>query len=250
MTSLPGAWITRAQTAAERAAHRELYGAPCSAAAYPYWLVRDRLRWGAVGRYLALSRRIPGWTRDAEAVALALTSLNLPDESVIVENGCFLGCSTVLLAGARKLCGSGTVHVVDPFDASGEAFSAPVYKAIEGSMRRTLREVFEANIRRAGVEAWVKIHQGFGHHVAATWTEPIDLLFLDGDQSREGVRATFSAWRTALKVGGLIAVHNSAPGEYHEGHDGSLRLVEDVLRPPDYCVLRLAGMTTFVLRVR
>ena len=31
--------------------------------------------------------------------------------------GSFLGCSTVLLAGARRLRGSGRVHAVDPFDA-------------------------------------------------------------------------------------------------------------------------------------
>ena len=43
------------------------------------------------------------------------------------------------------------------------------------------------------------------------WITPIDLLFLDGDQSRKGVREAYNSWEPFLKGGGIIAVHNSAP---------------------------------------
>src|SRR5207253_1191645 len=130
---------------------------------------------GRLGWYIWQSRRVLGWTRGAEAVALARQAYALAPGPTIVEVGSFLGCSTVLLAGARKLRGSGRVHAVDPFDASGDAYSAPFYAAIAGRDRSTLRERFEANLRRAGVSAWVDVHQGGAEQVAVGWSTPIDL---------------------------------------------------------------------------
>jgi predicted O-methyltransferase YrrM len=205
----------------------------------------DGMRWGPLGKYISLSRRIPGWTRGAEAVALAQICFSLPESAVILENGCFLGCSTVLAAGARKLRGSGRVHCVDPFDASGDSFSAPVYRAIGNSLKPSLRLCFDNNIRRAGLSDWVEVHQGRAHEIAATWIEPIDLLFLDGDQSYEGVQIAFNSWSPFLKPGGLIAVHNSAPGTYQKDHDGSMRLVMETIRPPLYYEVQCIGITTF-----
>ena len=72
---------------------------------------------------LRQSQAIPGWTRDAEAVALAKLAYRLPRNAVIVEIGSFLGSGAVLLAGARKLRGSGRVHCVDPFNGSGDSYS-------------------------------------------------------------------------------------------------------------------------------
>jgi hypothetical protein len=228
---------------------RELYGKPCSPATVPFWLVHDTLRWGSLGKYISRSRRVPGWTRGAEAVALAEVSLSLPDDAVILENGCFLGCSTVLLAGARKLRGSGIVHSVDPFDASGEPFSAPIYRAIRGTLAMSLRQCFDSHIQQAGLSEWVRAHEGYGHDIAAGWQTPIDMLFLDGDQSYEGVRTTYEHWARFLKAGAIVAVHNSAPGIYQDGHDGSLRLVEEVIRPPRFDCPRCIGMTTFARRL-
>jgi predicted O-methyltransferase YrrM len=230
-------------------ASRELYGKPCYPATFPVRLIIDRLRWGPLGRYISLSRRIPGWTRDAEAVALAHLSQSLPHSAVILEIGCFLGCSTVLLAGARKLRGSGKVHCVDPFDASGDAFSVPIYRVISNSLRTSLRQCFEDNIRRAGLSELVEIHQSRACELAATWTEPLDLLFLDGDHSYLEVRSTYESWFPFLKLGGIIAVHNSASGSYHEDHDGSMRLVSEKIHSPQYDEVRCIGTTTFARKV-
>src|SRR5262245_48937520 len=100
--------------------------------------------------YIRLSRRIPGWTRGQEAVALAQVSCSLPDDCTVVEIGSFLGGSAVLLAGARKLRGSGKVHCIDPFDASGDAFSRPFYRELQDSLPISLRQRFDENICRAG----------------------------------------------------------------------------------------------------
>ncbi|HET6495141.1 MAG TPA: class I SAM-dependent methyltransferase [Thermoleophilia bacterium] len=227
---------------------RELFGEPCSSLAGPFLLLRDRMRFGPLGTYVGRSRRIPGWNRDAQAIELAKASYALPDGAIVLEHGCLLGCSTVLLAGARVLRGSGEVHVVDPLDASGDAFSAPVYRAIAKALNGTLRSALEANLRRSGVADRVVIHQGLGHEVAATWKRPLDMLVLDGDHSPEGARLGYAAWSPFLKAGGLIAVHNSTPMDYQPDHDGSHRIVGEFVRAPWYDHVRSVGTGTFAVR--
>ena len=97
------------------------------------------------------------------------------------------------------------------------------------------------------MSAWVDVHQGGAEQVAARWSTPIDLLFLDGDQSPAGARAGYLAWARHLRPGGVIAVHNSIATEPE--HDGSRRLVEELIRPPDYRDRRLVDSTTFARRV-
>jgi predicted O-methyltransferase YrrM len=108
-----------------------------------------------------------------------------------------------------------------------------------------LRDHFERNIRRAGLDAWVTVLEGRAEEVSRTWSEPIDLLALSGDQSPAGARAAYDGWAPFLRPGGLIAVHNSAPGPHAETHDGNRLLVEQEILPPVYTDIRLVGATTF-----
>ena len=85
---------------------RRLHGVPEPFLWRPFSYVRDR-RLGSLGQYVWHSRQIQGWTRDDEAIRLAQVSQSLPADAVVVEIGTFLGCSTVLLAGGRKIRGSG-----------------------------------------------------------------------------------------------------------------------------------------------
>ena len=203
-----------------------------------------------LAKYMRLSSQILGWSRGEEAVALALASYGLPEDAIIVEIGSFLGSSAVLLAGARKLRKSGVVHCVDPFDASGDAFSAPIYHQIEESVGGSLRREFDKNIRRAGLAECVVIHNGYDTTVVQGWKIPIDLLFLSGDQSYEAVQTTFRCWSPFLKIGGILAVQNSRQGtEYAESHDGSARLVSETIHPPQYQFIRCIGSTTFALKL-
>jgi hypothetical protein len=189
---------------------------------------------------------IPGWTRNEDAEELARASFSLGRDAIIVEIGAFLGCCTVLLAGARCVRGSGEVHSVDPFDCSGDAFSVPHYRQIVASLGGgSLRDHFEANIRRAGLSRWVQVNEGRAAEVAATWERPIDLLLLDGDQSPQGAREAFNSWVPFLKPGGIIVLRNTRPREYAEGHDGHRRLVLEQILPPRFTDVRLVGATTF-----
>src|ERR1700674_1080498 len=109
--------------------------------------------------YQRLSETIPGWTRGEEARELLRISHSLPADAVIVEIGSFFGAGAILLAGPRRIRGSGLVHLVDPFDGTGHIFSVPHYQRILAEFEcGTLREHFERNIHHAGLGPWVRIH--------------------------------------------------------------------------------------------
>lgn len=93
--------------------------------AYPVDPIRYRVKYGELGRYLSVSRQITGFLLEQEGIALAQLCYSLPPNAVVVEVGSFLGRSSVLFAGARKLKGNGQVHCIDPFDGLGDAFSVP-----------------------------------------------------------------------------------------------------------------------------
>jgi predicted O-methyltransferase YrrM len=199
--------------------------------------------------YLRHSETIPGWTRGEEARELLRISHSLSDGAIIVEIGSFLGAGTILLAGPRRICGSGLVHCVDPFNCSGDSFSVPHYQRILlGHGGGSLRDHFERNIHAAGLGRWVRIHQGRADEVARSWTAFIDLLYLDGDQSRKGVREAYDSWAQFLRAGGIIAVHNSAPENHTAEHDGHRCIVEEEIKPPRYRNIRLVCSTTFATK--
>lgn len=199
--------------------------------------------------YFRLSEQLPGWIRGEEAQGLASITFSLPPPSVIIQIGTFFGSAAVLLAGARKVRGSGRVHCVDPFDCSGDAFSVPHYQRLLAEAGAgSLRDHFEQNVRRAGLEDWIEIHQGRAEDVARTWTAPIDMLVLNGDQSPAGARAAFEAWAPFLRPGGTIAVHNSAPRDYEPTHDGNRRVAVEELVAPAFTDVRLVSFTTYATR--
>lgn len=204
-----------------------------------------RWRYGPSGLALAAWHPIPGWTTREEAAALAQASYALPDGATIVEIGSFLGKSSVVLAGARRLRGSGLLHCVDPFDASGDPHSVSSYRALADTSPLGLRVRFEANLRGAGLTEWVVIHPGTAEAAARTWMAPIDMLFMDGDQSPTGVRSAYDAFAPHLKRGGVLALHNSTDRVYAETHDGHRRLVVESIHPPEWTDLYVVGSTTF-----
>ena len=196
--------------------------------------------------YLRLSERVPGWTRGPEAEALIRTAYGLPDAALIVEIGAFLGSGSILLTGARKLRRSGRVHCVDPFDASGDAFSVPHYQGILTDYGNTPQiQIFRNNLRRAGLTNWFTAHRGPAEKIGSAWNIPVDMIFMDGDQSPEGVLSAWEVWARWLKSNGILALHNSNAREYAAGHDGHFRLRQNLLAGSDYVLIEEAGSTAF-----
>lgn len=60
--------------------------------------------------------------------------------------------------------------------------------------------------------------------------EPLDLLFIDGDHTFDGVRQDFETYGALVRPGGLIAFHDINPENELVPSDGTRRLVGDVPR--------------------
>lgn len=202
--------------------------------------------------WIGVAENVAGWTRGEEARELLQRAAPLPTDAQIVEVGSFLGGGAVLLAGARKSAGSGKVHCVDPFDLSGDGYSVVFYQRIVAELGGgSPRARFDANIESAGLSPWVEVHQGRAVEVASGWRLPIDMLFLDGDQSPAGARAAYEAWLPFLKPGGVIAVHNSSPGKRAIDHCGHVMVVESPAFRQAFEDIEVIGTTTFgVLKER
>ena len=199
----------------------------------------------AIDWIVDMATTIPGWRAGEEAKALAIAAYNLGPDPTIVEVGAYMGRSTVLMAGARRLRGGGQVHCVDPFDCSGDEFSVPFY--LDGLVKSgdtSLEDVFRANIKRFSLESIVGIHKGTSREIAAGWRIPIDLLLLDADHSPEGARGVFENWAPFLKRSGIVVLDNTSEREYAPMHDGNYRLARERLKPPHFeNVYRVVGAT-------
>ena len=118
----------------------------------------------------------------------------LPPGSCVVEIGSYLGASTACLA-AGVAGNGGHVFAIDPWNNHGMS---------EGP-RDTFAE-FRQNIAR--FDKTVTPLRGWSADVAQTFDTPIDLLFIDGDHSYEGIVADFRAWLEKLKPGAIVALHD------------------------------------------
>lgn len=216
---------------------------------YLFASISLRWRYGEIGKYLAKSRKVTGFLSENESVALANAVMGLPPNPTIVEIGSFLGQSSIVFAGCLKVKGSGKLYCIDPFDGSGDGFSVPFYQRIARRKKMTLREWFASNIRAAGLNDWIEVKQGTAEKIGPIWREPIDVLFLDGDQSPQGVRKAYELFAPYLKKGSLLIAHNSIEREYDEGHDGHYRLVVESINPPTYAGVYSVHSTTFALKV-
>lgn len=193
-----------------------------------------------------LSENIPGWRAGEAARAVAAAAYGLAPEPIIVEVGAFMGRSTFLMAGARRLRGSGQVHCVDPFDCSGDPPSISHYVDILRRFRgQTLEQVFRSQMRNFKVENLVTVHKGTSRKIAAGWRLPIDLLLLDADHSPDGAREAFESWTPFVKPGGIVVLDNTEDRVYAPLHDGNYLIARERLKPPHFENVHRVANTTF-----
>jgi predicted O-methyltransferase YrrM len=119
-----------------------------------------------------------------------------PADATIVEIGSFQGRSTVSFAlgciGSKK-----KIYAIDLFEGDNNMYGSGDFLTS-----------FKNNLKNAGVEEYVIPVKKHSLEVAATWTLPIDILFIDGSHEYEDVKADFEAFYPYVKKGGVIAFHD------------------------------------------
>lgn len=167
---------------------------------------------------------VPDGVRDHPAVrSLALAAGLIPPRTMIspeeadelrrlatgaacvVEIGVYEGSSAVVLCGA--LTPGSELHLIDPFGVPVGSSLPAGWRAAGFASRRA--------VRRHGGEDGPRVqwHIARSQDVGRAWRGPeVDVVFIDGDHSLEGVREDWEVWHPHVRPGGAITFHDARHG--------------------------------------
>ncbi len=177
--------------------------------------------------------KIEGFLSPFEAIALYRFASLLTPNSTVVEIGSWKGKSTYCLARGLQ---HGKVIAIDPFDASGEDESHIIYQNMKG--QKKLIDQFREEMQRLKVMEKIEIFSGYSHEFLGKIPK-IDLLFIDGDHSKEGCDFDFVNYSPFITSGGYIALH-----DYYQSRKdlGPTWVVKNRILPSqEYEFVELAG---------
>jgi predicted O-methyltransferase YrrM len=158
-----------------------------------------KVTWGAVYlRYLSKHRsedfKIFTHLTKIERLLLYKLALSLNKHSTIVEIGSYLGASSSFLASAAKEKNH-TLYCIDTWSNEGMS---------EGG-RDTFDE-FHKNTEQ--LKKFIIPLRGRSVDIAGNFDKKIDLAFIDGDHSYEGVKADVESWLPKVKEVGILIFHD------------------------------------------
>jgi MMP 1-O-methyltransferase len=163
----------------------------------------------------------------------------------VVEIGVYEGSSAVVLC--EVLEPDAELHLIDPFGHHGWALPAG-WGATEGASRRVVERA-----RRRWDGPRIAWHVDYSHAVAQRWDRPVDLVFIDGDHSEDGVRTDWEDWHGFVEPGGAVVFHDARatqPGG--RGLPGPTAVIDALFRGPGavagWSIAREADRTVAVAR--
>lgn len=112
---------------------------------------------------------------------------------VIVDLGVDYGFSS--FTWARE--GVGTVYGVDSFEGDPEAGFRDTFDLVQSQAEKL-------NLTN------LRLIKGYFSDVAATWTDPIDILHIDGRHRYEDVKEDYANWSKFVRAGGVILLHDTS----------------------------------------
>jgi len=118
---------------------------------------------------------------------------------VCVEIGSALGKSASYIGMALKENGYGMLYAIDPHEPTEWNDLGAVDSFKE----------FTRNISAIGVREQVSIIRSYSDTAAREWRLPIDLIFIDGDHSYEGVKRDWELFLPHVKPFGIVVFHDT-----------------------------------------
>lgn len=168
-------------------------------------------------------RNTPGYLSEREARFLMTALALAPAGGANVEIGSFKGRSTVGLGTVARILDLEPIIAIDPHTAP-----SATDPALDGAA--SSYEEFVKHVARSGASTHVVPHRAFSSNVAATWSEPIRFLWVDGDHTYDGAAADIRLFKPFLADGAVVAMHDVL-GTF----EGSLRVfVEELLDSDDF----------------
>ncbi len=149
-----------------------------------------------------------------------------------VEIGSARGKSACFIGAALRENRSGTLYAIDPhcLTSWNDTDSIDTY------------DLLLQNLRRADVVDYVKIIRQPSDQVAQNWHLPIDMIFIDGDHSYEGVKRDWEYFSRFVQPFGIVVFHDTLwdlkPDRRYRPDMGVPRFVDE-LRQSGYPVTTL-----------
>ena len=148
----------------------------------------------------------------------------------MLEVGSYCGRSTVWLGDAAESAGV-VLFAVDHHRGSEENQAGWEHHdpdVVDGRIgRMDTLPFFRATIHDAALEDTVVAVVGRSPMVAASWTTPLALLFIDGGHGDEPATLDYEGWTPHVAVGGTLAIHDVFP----DPADGGRPPYERIYRP-------------------
>jgi predicted O-methyltransferase YrrM len=153
--------------------------------------------------------------------------------SICVEIGSAQGRSTCFIAKALKDNNAGLLYAIDPHQTTNWNDSQSVNSF----------ELLQKNLGALGVNKYVNIVRKYSAEAARDWSEPIDLLFIDGDHSYEGIKGDWDLFSRFVAKFGCVLFHDTAwefnrESKWYRNDMGVPRFVDE-LRQRGYPVITL-----------
>lgn len=139
----------------------------------------------------------------------------------LVEIGVMHGASTRLIC--EVMAPDGTLTAIDPFPAGrlGVSFEYAIAR----------REVSRGPARHI---VW---RRESSQRVGASWTQPLDFLFIDGDHSRRGIDEDWTTWSRFVEPGGVVLLHDSRHVDGRPVHECAAYTEEVIRRDPRFACI-------------
>lgn len=155
-----------------------------------------------------------------------------------VEIGRYKGGSTLILAGAM---GRGAdLWSIDIGEKEARHRRADAFPPYDDQLRSALG--------RLGLHAHLLVGDSRTLEID---TGPLDLAFIDGDHSYEGVRADFERWGRRVRVGGAVLLDDAASDGFVPSHDATVgRVVKEAVATGDFRLVKHVVRTAHLERVR
>jgi MMP 1-O-methyltransferase len=162
-------------------------------------------------RLLEVARAAKGFMPDDEGLALHAAGRDGGSVGPLLEVGSYCGKSAVYL-GAAARAGGTVLFSVDHHRGSEENQAGwehhdPEVVDPETGRMDTL-PFFRRTIERAGLEDAVVAIVGDSPVIAANWSTPLGLVFVDGGHALDVVLADFEAWSPHVAAGGVLVFHD------------------------------------------
>ncbi|OFW12102.1 MAG: hypothetical protein A3H96_03660 [Acidobacteria bacterium RIFCSPLOWO2_02_FULL_67_36] len=153
--------------------------------------------------------------------------------AVCVEIGSARGLSACYVGLALKEIGAGRLYAIDPHTRTdwNDRESVDTYR------------LMQRNLRAFGVADYVTVVRDYSDKAAAGWDRRIDMIFIDGDHSYDGVKRDWELFVPHLREFGVAVFHDTtwdiAPDHALNRDDMGVPRFVDELRRQGYPVITL-----------